>query len=366
MPRLLDALPALYGSLLGAPLTADAPAEHKATCASCAMLEAHCPGALPPVDGRSRFFRPDTKCCTFHPRLPNYLVGGVLDDASPGAAEGRRRMEARLASGVGVTPEWLQPPRAVTLLYENAHGAFGKARALRCPFYEEGAGGCTIWAHRDAVCSTYYCKYVAGEDGRRLWTAVKELVSLVEIQLARAALLELAPDLLDRVPGTRAGSTGPLTAEDVDGAGPSSAARAAAWGAWCGREAELYSACHRWVRGLSAAEVEAMLGLDGRIARRAVERALAAATSPALPPVLRLDPGATVSWLPDGSVALAGYSPLEALVLPGQAYPLLTRFTGAQPVAEVRARLRAELQADLSDEVLLELYRHRVLAPPPM
>jgi Fe-S-cluster containining protein len=365
MPTLLDALPPLYRSLLGAPLTAEAPAERKATCAACAMLEAHCPGALPPVDGRSRFFHPSTKCCTFHPRVPNYLVGGVLEDGTPGGAEGRRRMEARVASGVGVTPEWLQPPRTFTLLYENAHGAFGKARALRCPFYEEGAGGCTVWAHRDAVCSTYYCKYVSGEDGRRLWTAVKELVSLVEIQLARAALLELAPELLDRAPGARAGPSGPLTLEDVDGEGPSPAARAAAWGPWGGREAELYRACHRYVRALTPGDVEAMLGLDGRIARRAVERALAAATAPALPPVLRLDPGATVSWLPDGSVALAGYSPLEALVLPGSAYGLLARFTGAQPVAEVRARLRAELQADLSDEVLLELYRHRVLAPPP-
>lgn len=365
MPTLLDALPPLYRSLLAAPLDAEAPAERKATCASCAMLEAHCPGSLPPVDGRSRFFDPATKCCTFHPRLPNYLVGGVLEDATPGGAEGRRRMEARVASGIGVTPEWLQPPRAFGLLYDSAHGAFGRARALRCPFYEEGSGGCTVWAYRDAVCSTYYCKYVAGEDGRRMWTAVKELVSLVEIQLSRAALLELAPELLDRAPGARAGPSGPLTAEDVDGVAPAPAARAATWGAWLGREAELYRACFRHVRGLTVGDVQAMLGLDGTIARRAVERALAAAAATALPPVLRLEPGATVAWLPDGSVALGGYSPLEALVLPGAAYPLLTRFTGAEPVAQVRARLRAELQADLADEVLLELYRHRVLGPPP-
>ena len=364
MPQLRDTLPALYRSLLGAPLDAEVPAERKATCASCAMLEKNCSGTLPPLDGKSRFFDPETKCCTFHPRLPNYLVGGVLGDEAPAAAEGRRRMEARVASGVGVTPEWLHPPRTFSLLYDHAHGAFGRARALRCPFYEAGTGGCTIWAHRDAVCATYYCKYEAGEDGRRMWTAVKELVSLVEIQLARAALLELAPELLDREPGTRPAAGAPLGPEDVDGVAPPPAARAAAWGPWLGREAELYRACHRFVRGLGPADVEALLGLDGRIARRAVERALAAASETALPPVLRLDPGATVSWLPDGSVALAGYSELEALVLPGQAYALLTRFTGAHPVAEVRARLRAELSSDLSDEVLLELYRHRVLAPP--
>ena len=64
-------------------------------------------------------------------------------------------------------------------------------------------------------------------------------------------------------------------------------------------------------------------------------------------------------------MALAAYSELEAVALPGEAYRLLTRFTGETPVEGVRARLRAEEHADLADEVLLELYRHRVLTPPP-
>jgi Fe-S-cluster containining protein len=365
MPQILDALPALYRTLLGPPLDREIPPERKATCASCAMLEGNCAGAAAPVDGRSRFFRPDTKCCTFHPRLPNYLLGGILEDATPAAAEGRRRMEARIASRVGVTPEWLHPPRTFTLLYEGARGAFGRARGLRCPFYMEGTGACTIWAHRDAVCSTYFCKYAAGADGRRLWTAVKELVSLVEIQLARAALLELAPELLDREPGARAAPAGPVGPEDIDGEPAPPRDHAALWGSWAGREPELYRACHRFVRGLSTSDLDGLLGLDGRIARRAVERAAVAATSAELPPVLRLDPAATVSWLPDGRVALGAYSELEAVSLPGEAYPLLTRFNGERTVAEVRAGLRAELHADLSDEVLLELYRQRVLAPPP-
>src|SRR5690606_28541486 len=125
----------------------------------------------------------------------------------------------------------------------GSRGAFGRARGLRCPFYEEALGGCTIWAHRDAVCSTYFCRYAAGADGRRLWTAVKELVSLVEIQLARAALLALAPELLDREPGLRPAAAAPLGPEDIDGGPPPEAAYAAAWGPWAGREVELYVAC---------------------------------------------------------------------------------------------------------------------------
>ncbi|HEX9308745.1 MAG TPA: hypothetical protein VF894_14720 [Anaeromyxobacter sp.] len=365
MPEIRDALPPLYRDLLGDPYAEEIPAESKATCASCAMLEGGCHGpAVPPVDGRSRFFRPDTKCCTFHPRLPNYLLGAILSSEDPAQAEGRRRIEARIASRVGVTPEWLHPPRTFTLLYDGARGAFGRARGLRCPFYEADAGGCTIWAHRDAVCSTYFCKYVAGADGRRFWTAVKEHVSLVEIQLARAALLALAPALLDREPGTRP-AAGPIGPEDIDGAPPPEAEYAAAWGAWAGREVELYVACDAFVRSLSGSDVDALLGLDGRIARRAVRGALESARSPALPPVLRLDPNATVAWLADGSVALGRYSELEAVALPGEAYRLLARFTGDEPVAVVRARMRREERADLADEVLLELWRQRVLSAPP-
>jgi hypothetical protein len=358
---LRDALPALYRPMLGAPFEREVPAEAKATCASCAMLEGAAGERARPIDGIPRFFRADTKCCTFHPRLPNYLVGAILSDATPGGAEGRRRVEARVASRVGVTPAWLEPPRTFSLLYDSARHAFGRAEGLRCPFYAEGQGGCTIWAHRDAVCSTYFCKYVAGEDGRRLWTAVKELVSLVEIQLARLALLELMPEALDVPPRPRNAPIGP---EDIDGVAPPAAAYAAAWGAWQGREAELYRRAYDVVKKVDAAALQALLGLDGVLGRRAVARALDRAVRPALPDVLKLDPRATVQWLPDGRVALGAYSELEAVSLPGEAYPLLVRFTGEEPVGVVRARLRAEAQADLADEVLLELYRQRVLVDP--
>ncbi|WP_242346081.1 hypothetical protein [Anaeromyxobacter terrae] len=362
MPELRDALPALYRVLLGPPLDAEVPAETKATCARCAMLEEHCERPVRPVDGVPRFFRPDTKCCTFHPRLPNYLVGAILADDRPEAAEGRRRIEARVASRVGVTPEWLHPPRTFHLLYDASHRAFGRSRALRCPYYAEESGGCSIWAHRDAVCSTWFCQHASGADGRRMWMAVKELLSLVEVQLARRALLEVFPAALDEPPGRRAPS--PVGPEELDGAPPPEAEHRAVWGPWAGREAELYRRCHAVVSGIGARELEAILGLDGTIARRQLARAVEAARSTALPPVLKLDPGATVQWLPDGSVALGGYSEHEAVALPGEAHALLVRFTGDATVAAVRARLRAELHADLDDAVLLELYRQRVLVEP--
>jgi hypothetical protein len=358
VPRLRDAFPALYAPMLGAPFDREVAAEAKATCGSCAMLEGSCGVAVRPVDGVRRFFRPDTKCCTFHPRLPNFLAGAILASDDPAAAEGRRRLAERVASGVGATPQWLHPPRAFSLLYDGSRGAFGRAAGLRCPYYDVAGGGCTIWAHRDAVCSTWFCKYVAGEDGRRAWTVAKELVSLVEIQLARRALLEVFPEALDAPEGPRGGPLGP---EDVDGEPPPAAERARRWGPWLGREAELYRRCHDAVRGVSPGELDAILGLDGVVLRRQLAHALDAAAATALPRVLRFDPRATVQWLPDGSVALGAYSEHEAVALPGAAYRLLVRFTGDEPTARVRERLRAEDGADLADEVLLELYRQRVL-----
>jgi hypothetical protein len=58
---------------------------------------------------------------------------------------------------------------------------------------------------------------------------------------------------------------------------------------------------------------------------------------------------------------MASYSDFDAVALPGAAYALLVEFTGKEPVEAVRQRLREEKQADLHEDILTELYRHRIL-----
>src|SRR6476661_2494548 len=99
MPRLIDALPQLYRTRVAAVFDREIPRETKATCDDCAMCDQS--RAVPSVDGLNRLFRPDTKCCTYHPKLPNYLVGALLSDEDPAMAEGRRRIEEKFARGVG-------------------------------------------------------------------------------------------------------------------------------------------------------------------------------------------------------------------------------------------------------------------------
>lgn len=360
MPSLLDGMPALYTRLLPELFTQQVPREEKATCSDCAMCAPK--DAVEPVDGVSRFFRPDTKCCTYHPRLPNYLVGGLLADPDPQWAEGQRRMRERIDSRVAISPQWVRPPAKYQLFYSNQRNAFGKAAALRCPFYEGEQGLCTIWPYREAVCSTYYCKYVAGADGRNFWTSVKSFLTLVEIQLSRYAMLQVDPELLLGADDlSAAGQTGPLSAEALDDLPPPPRDHARHWKKWVGREAEFYVKCHQQVAALDRPMLEKILGLDGNIELQILARRYAAATGTSLPNRLRFNPATTVSWMPDHRVALACFSEFDGVSLPGDAYPMLVRFTGKDPVETVRQRLREELSQDLSDEILLTLYRHRIL-----
>ena len=48
--------------------------EKKATCDVCAMAR--------PKNRTKVHYQPDLKCCTFHPFLPNFLVGAILQDPS--------------------------------------------------------------------------------------------------------------------------------------------------------------------------------------------------------------------------------------------------------------------------------------------
>lgn len=359
MPVLQDTLPTLYRSMLPALFRREVPEETKATCSHCSMCDANGVSTIEAVDGQSRLFKPDTKCCTYYPRLANYLVGALLSDDTPSMDEGRRRIREKLASRVGVTPQWVKPPAKWTLLYEAARGAFGKSTSLRCPYYEPTQGHCTIWAFREAVCSTFFCKYVAGADGRKFWMSTKQYLALVEIQLARYSLLQLMPEYI--LAGKDAPVTPTLSPQELDETAPSEKEYAALWGSWAGREEELYKRSFELVRGLSAEQLQTILGLDGKIFLERLEQSYAGAIHPKLPKLLQLNANATVKWMQDGSVALGQYSEYDALALPGEAYDLLKVFTGREPVEAVRERLRNEHSADLSEEVLLTLYQHRIL-----
>jgi Fe-S-cluster containining protein len=328
------------------------------------MCAPNCENALPEADQEARFFNPSTKCCTYHPNLPNFLVGAILADDTSEGAEGKRRLEQKIAARTGITPFGVNAPPKYNFLYQNTKEFFGRAPSMLCPYYvSEGGGLCSIWKYRESVCSTYFCKYVAGADGRRFWMSLKSYLTLIEIQLARYATLQIYPKYIvdEKHPGD---STTRLAPEDLED-GPAPAKNYASWwGTWSGLEKEFYIECHRVISSLTAKDVERIVGLDGEISLTKLQNKHEAMSSSKIPDRLQLNPALSLKWAKDGSVVLGAYSELDALALPAEAYRYLQEFKGDESVTNVRDLLRKKHEADFSDDVLLTLYQHRVLKDP--
>lgn len=250
-------LPPPYDAWLTEALGAPILGEPAATCADCAM----CPRG---ADDPGKPFRPDVKCCGTWPAVPNFQAGAALRAGGEAAASIRRRLEVR----GGVSPLGLRPPPDIAAALHAT--PFGADPALACPHFRAADGACAIWAHRDAVCATWFCRVGDGPWGQARWIALRQLLQSLEATLTRWAAAE-------------AGAEPPR-----------------GFGRW-GRDAEgLYRACDALVAALSWQDVRRLGGFDLRTRLRALREA-------------RRD--APVDALADGPLALATFR--EAHPLPG-------------------------------------------------
>jgi hypothetical protein len=354
-------LPPLYApwiaDLLGGPL----PAEPEATCEDCAMCgTARAPSEL--------VFDPETKCCTYVPALPNFLVGRILGDGDPALAAGRASVERRIDARLGVTPLGLEQPPVHALLYKLGAAAFGRSRTLRCPHYLPEAGGaCGIWRHRNGVCSTWFCKYGRGATGQRFWQALDQLLATVERELSRWCLvrLDLDPALLGRLlpRGTDRGMAGPegLDAAAIDGRAEDAVYRAY-WGAWHGRERDLYRESARLVAGLRWTDVVRLGGASVEAHARIVTAGYAGVLSETIPRHLVAGQLVTVAT-GRHHVRVSTYNSYDPLDLPRLLVDALAYFDG-RPTAEALRRVRDELRVNLQPALVRRLVDFGVLISP--
>jgi len=331
-PTLYSRLPPLYHGKLAGIFGEDYPVERFATCATCVS----CQSAQSPYLS--------TKCCTYQPSLPNFLVGGVLADTS--VAAGRARLETLIAAADGVTPYGvLKPAARPSMPPPIASGPIptrAEAEAMRCTFFDQGT--CTIWAYREHLCSTFFCYSVGGHTGRAFWRLVDDYLMLAERELCLYALAELGwpaealvitDPLIDRQPA--AGST---PAER----------RARLWGEWMGREVELYLECYRIVGGLSQDATRTILGWKGERLERALETTL---------PRFRRDnaPELITAILPirfadsdDTQVIVTGAQG-ATVRLPRLVALFLAQFDGERSTSEI-VRLAASLDIDVANHLV--------------
>lgn len=328
------ALPPLYARWMDAHLGGHIPEETRATCSNCAMAP---PRDEPMAAGQ---FDPTTKCCTYVPRLPNFLVGAVLADEDPDSAPGRATLEGRVIAGVGVTPLGLARPPAWDLVYRHgvvrSDTAFGRTRSLRCPHFLPD-GRCGIWKHREGVCATWYCRNDRGAVGFTFWEALGGFLGTLERALAYDSVLAMGfdgPALHHLVDGPQ-----PADGPALDGR-QTMAARRQVWGGWVERERELYLATAARVERMTWGEVRRIAGpqaeAHGQVVRQAWE-ALVWASTPARLRLTRLG-SVEIGRETTAIVTHRTYDPIE---VPSSLLPHLARFDG-RPAELVRAEIERE------------------------
>jgi hypothetical protein len=334
--------------------------ETRATCDTCAMCD-HGQNAPVAMD----YFRPDAKCCTYHPALPNYLVGAILADQGEELAEGRRRLRAKIAARIGVTPRYLAPPRKYGVIYASGRGAgfFGRAKSMLCPYFdEENDGRCTVWRYREAVCSTYFCKYTNGKPGWDFWDTLKGYLSHVERTLARYAALTVDNTVTE--PNQERNS---LSLEDIEDLPPLDADYARYWGrgTWVGREEEFYIKCYEQVNVLAKAEFAKHVddSPDGRGLLAKLEAKYDAITNSKLPEILVRATNLRKREAGE-SVVVTTYNPYDGFSLEKELFEVLGMFRADQTLDENLARLDKEHDVQLAPELIQYLFVHGVLAPP--
>ncbi|MCI0612566.1 hypothetical protein L0244_06210, partial [bacterium] len=135
-------LPDLYRKILPEFFEELIPIETYATCNDCAMCLKPGEAAVSGV----AYFKPNVKCCSYFPRLPNYLVGGLLSDNNPAMDEGRKRIREKIRNRIGITPQAVDVPKKYNVLLKSGGiKSFGKNSSLICPYFVAEGGLCSIW-----------------------------------------------------------------------------------------------------------------------------------------------------------------------------------------------------------------------------
>ena len=153
------------------------PEERCASCHRCPKVE-------------EEEFDPIYRCCTYHPRLPNFQIGWALENS-----ETADKMQAFIAEGFA-SPEGLHvtPAQHVSSLAAHAEDRFGKAGDVFCRFLNQEKRQCGIYPYRNSVCSTFFCINDGGDLGEEFWQAMQNFMGQMETAVAQWAMEQCGID----------------------------------------------------------------------------------------------------------------------------------------------------------------------------
>jgi Fe-S-cluster containining protein len=208
------------------------PSECGATCSNCPMVQ-------------ERGFHPDYRCCTYHPVVPNFLIGFALSDP-----ETAPMFMGEIDQGFA-TPEGLHATaaRMKNSLQHAVNKDFGKLTSVACKFLDPVQRRCRAYKYRNSVCSTFFCKNDQADKGQEFWERLQALAGQVETHLAQWSMRELGMNpteyfaRMDRLAANIERFNDPVTESWTE------EAQKFLWGDWFGREREFFLKCAELVDG---------------------------------------------------------------------------------------------------------------------
>ena len=353
--RIEEALPEFYRKFLPDFFNNTIPVENIATCHDCPMLLETGEEGL-----KEDYFSPASKCCTHYPNLPNYIVGGLLNSKAKDLKEGRQRIRDKIESRIGVTPHGiLRPQKYHFLLTHTQLDYFGRSEWLICPYYDREKGICTIRPFWNSVCNTWFCKYTAGYDGRAFWLTLKKYMKSVEEALTYYTLFKMGRDPRDIILSDSSNTL--LKVEELDDKPLNHKAYRSLWGDWVGREEDFYQETYSIVQAMTRDDFDHITGINQTVMLEdlKVKHKILSTTKP--PEILKRNPELQIKKMDENSCFLIGYSPRDPVEVSRRLYEILDFFDGERSNEEVYRLIRKQDKAVPSEDLLLSLYRLRIL-----
>jgi len=182
-------------------------------------------------------WRPDYRCCTYHPRISNFLLGLACQ-----TVEGDRAVDDLLQRGM-LLPEGMHssPRQWLDFVADEHENKFGQSQRVLCPMLDPSSGFCRVHVFRNSVCSTYFCTKDQGQAGEIFWGQIQTLGTQLEMRLAQWALREIGFDVQASLQALD--ELAPIMSQVSSDQGWTPEALKRIWGSYWGREKELLHAC---------------------------------------------------------------------------------------------------------------------------
>ena len=149
-------------------------------CNRCEMAQHRLP------KGTRKYYLEDLKCCTFEPILPNFSVGEIVSNRKVASESFQNVLFDGIVLPIGIAPH---KKYQFNFIFKKKLD-FGKREDLLCRFYDRDLNRCGVWKNRGAVCTTFYCKSIAGPKGLQFWESLGDFLFACEMAAAEEILVD--------------------------------------------------------------------------------------------------------------------------------------------------------------------------------